>query len=132
MEKIFQSMRIKRFNENQQYLTQPYDPDERFSEIDEEDEEYGPEVKVYEDKIKKFFRTVAEGVNEVEIDESEHEVTVLINDNAWGGIDLEEWNSAKTKLSIYVGKDGFKKFNINTSGNLITLKFDEQYQIGLY
>jgi hypothetical protein len=118
-------MRINRFNENQHYLTEPYDQDERFSEIDDD------EIKVYEYKIKRFIK-VGDGVCNIDSNEIDHEVIVIVDDNQWQGINLDEWINFKRKIDSFIGYDGLESYSINTSKNEITLNFDDDYTLGIY
>lgn len=103
------------------------------------------EIKVYENTIRKLLGGIGDGIYSIDVesetmsgrwtpntDEYQNEISIIFIDNAWGGIDIDEWNNANNKLKILEGKNGFYSFTINSSRNLITLEFDGDLPMGLY
>jgi hypothetical protein len=103
------------------------------------------EIRVYEIFLRNLCRGVGDGIYDLDVnsvslsgkwtpntDEFQNEILITFHDNAWGGIDLSEWNGLEKRLNEYVGKNGFYGFSINTSSNLLTLTFDGDYKMGLY
>jgi hypothetical protein len=103
------------------------------------------EIRVYETFLRTLCSGVGEGINDLDVnsvslsgkwtpntDEFQNEIFITFYDNAWGGIDLSEWNVLEKRLNEYVGKNGFYDFSINTTRNLLTLTFDGDYEMGLY
>lgn len=104
------------------------------------------EIRVYERTIKRLFLFVGEGIDEIKpisimgkgnIDDKSttyltNEVKITFIDNAWGGIDLREWNKCEDILQEFLGMGGFEDYNINPTRNTITLEFNQDMEMGLY
>ena len=104
------------------------------------------EIKVFIDEIKELVGFVGDGVYDINYDslnlsgkwkgfnedEYQNEVNIHFEENAWGGIDLEEWKKLESILDKYVDNGQLQDFNLNTSHNNITLVFDSDYQMGIY
>ncbi len=70
---------------------------------------------------------VGEGISEIDIDYDN--IVIDFYDNAWGGIDLSEWNRLDEKYKKYIGENNFE-ISIVPSRNRIILSF-ENYDIEL-
>ena len=98
-----------------------------FSELDHENEI----IKVYEESIKEIMTGLGEGVYDVT--QSGNDVYVTFYDNAWGGIDLSEWNKANETLEELKGEHGLYDFSINPGRNEICLEFSYKgYVVEIY
>lgn len=112
------------------------------------------EIRVYEDSIKRLLNFIGEGIDDITIstinrkakfikggktpqfyptsDEFQNEITITFFENAWGGIDFDEWQKADKTLQSMIGIGGLRDFAINASQNSITLEFETDLPIGLY
>ena len=89
-------------------------------------------IVVVSDKIRELLN-VAEGINELEVSSSEpyknefqNEVFITYYENAWGGIDLDEWSNLKSRVEKLVGKNGLEDFDIDTNRMSLTLTFNHE------
>lgn len=112
------------------------------------------EIRVYEDNIKRLLNFIGEGIDEINIstinrkakfikggktpqfypidDEFQNEIIIIFFENAWGGIDSDEWQKADKILQSMIGIGGLTDFSINASRSSITLEFETDLPIGLY
>jgi len=89
-------------------------------------------IAVVPEKIRELLN-VGDGIDEIDVSSSEpyknefqNEVFITYYENAWGGIDLDEWNNLKNRVEKLVGRNGLEDFDIDTSRMSLTLTFNHE------
>ena len=109
------------------------------------------EIRVSESKLRELFGKIGEGIESIDVyseslsgksniktDEFQNEITIYFYENAWGGIDFNEWSKLDVTLAVMENRanqdnqSGFDSYTINPSRNLVVLNFIEDYPMGLY
>lgn len=104
------------------------------------------EIMVFEDVIRGLLTVIGDGIYDFRsssilynywyktqpASEWQNEIIITFHEEAWGGISLEKWKIAETKLEEIVNqKIGLDCYFINPSHNLIRLEFDCAYEMGV-
>lgn len=105
------------------------------------------EIMVFEDVIRALLSVIGDGIYDFQsssilynywyknqpASEWQNEIIITFHEEAWGGISLERWKIAETKLEAIVNqKIGLDSYLPNPSHNQIRLDFDSIYEMGIY
>lgn len=104
-------------------------------------------IMVFEDVIRGLLSMIGDGIYDFQTSsilynywyknqpasEWQNEIIITFHEEAWGGISLEQWKIAETKLEEIVNqKIGLDFYLLNPSHNQIRLDFDSTYEMGVY
>ena len=100
-------------------------------------------LMVYPEIIRQLVGHIGDGIEDLDVESSEvstrhilpaptheiyqNEVKVYFIENAYGYIDMDEWNGLKNTLDKFVGKGGFKSYSINPQNRVLTLEFTNKF-----
>ena len=103
------------------------------------------EVRVYEDVIRKMFSFVGEGVDDfeassinlsgksnVDTNEWQNQVEIIFTPDAMGSISMQTWNSVQKLLSNLAANKQITYAKIDASRRMVTMDFDDSYEMGVY
>jgi hypothetical protein len=98
-----------------------------FSEIED------GEIKVYEDKLRKLFAFVGDGIYDFQYDLKQNHVWIEFHPDPSGRIELSDWNKVDNILKNYIDKygetNGLEDYAISFR---LDLYFNTEYSIGIY